>query len=90
MVEDSDEELEPLERMSGVEAAAPIANNRVNVAYPNGYEPAKRRFSVSSESFHPEILTQPSVIRALPKTDDVRIWDPFLAPHVPLHRSSLR
>lgn len=58
--------------MGGIEPSQTIAP-RVNVAYPNGYEPAKRRFSVSSESFHPEILTQPSVIRALPKTDDVRI-----------------
>lgn len=69
--EDSDDEAEPTERMGGIEPAQSIAP-RVNVAYPNGYEPTKRRFSVSSESFHPEVLTQPSVIRAMPKTDEVR------------------
>lgn len=42
------------------------------VNYPAGYEPRKRRFSVSSESYHPELFVDQTV-RAVPqKTEDVR------------------
>jgi len=41
----------------------------MDVTYPEGYEPRKRRFSVSSESYHPEHFANLSV-RLLPKTDE--------------------
>lgn len=43
----------------------------MDVTYPEGYEPRRRRFSVSSESYHPEHFTNLSV-RLLPKTEVVR------------------
>jgi cAMP-dependent protein kinase regulator len=46
-----------------------VRSNAMEVSYPDGYEPKRRRFSVSSESYHPEHFANLSV-RLLPKTDE--------------------
>eukprot|EP01125_Pyxidicula_operculata_P011321 TRINITY_DN3710_c0_g1_i1.p1 TRINITY_DN3710_c0_g1~~TRINITY_DN3710_c0_g1_i1.p1 ORF type:complete len:754 (+),score=158.93 TRINITY_DN3710_c0_g1_i1:48-2309(+) len=44
---------------------------KINVVYPAGYDPAKRRYSVSSESYNPELFRDVK-LKVIPKSDDVR------------------
>eukprot|EP01122_Echinamoeba_exundans_P015157 TRINITY_DN7075_c0_g1_i1.p1 TRINITY_DN7075_c0_g1~~TRINITY_DN7075_c0_g1_i1.p1 ORF type:complete len:884 (-),score=152.60 TRINITY_DN7075_c0_g1_i1:96-2747(-) len=42
-----------------------------HINYPTGYDPRKRRFSISSESYSPELLSQVKT-KVIPKSDECR------------------
>jgi hypothetical protein len=53
------------------QAAFPSLPQTPQINYPSGYDPRKRRFSISSESYSPELLSQVKT-KAIPKSDECR------------------